>query len=76
MIETEGEKKNHGRKRTETEERKGLKHDERRPFRWVSCGIDFSYKIGELFEIWNQIVEPNLPTRRCLSQFFKLQCLI
>ena len=50
MTETEGEKKNHGGKRTENRRRKGPKHEEYPPFRWVSCGGDlviFTIKRGK-----------------------------
>ena len=42
MTETEGEKKKAGGKKDrEEKQRKGPKHGEHPPFRWVSCGGDF-----------------------------------
>ena len=64
MTETEREKKNHGGKRTENrKKRKGPKHEEHPPFRWISCGGDLYYKSREILRFW----KPNLPTRRGLS---------
>ena len=54
MSETEGDKKNQGKKAEKAKKKKRPKHEVHPPFGWVSCGGDFYYKIGDILRFWSQ----------------------